>query len=64
MEVLTLPPGGGGVWMALIMARAAPSSAALPEERVIDWLTTRPEGPTVKATPTAPVAPCDLAAAG
>jgi hypothetical protein len=50
--------------MALMMACAALSSAALPEERVIDWLMTRPDGPTVKTTPTEPVAPAARAAAG
>ncbi|MCW2274858.1 hypothetical protein M2321_002439 [Rhodoblastus acidophilus] len=43
------PPGGGGAWTALRMARAAASSAAWPDERVIAWLTTRPDGPMVKA---------------
>ncbi len=52
--MLNRPPGGGGVWTALMMACAARSSAASPDERVTDWLMTRPrrsdrEGDTNRA---------------
>ena len=62
--VLKRPPGGGGAWTAFMMACVAWSSEGSPEERVIEWLTTRPDGPTVKATPTEPVTPAARAAAG
>ncbi len=64
MLVEKWPPGGGGVWIAFSVVRAAESRMGLPEDRVIDWLTTRPEGPMVKATPTAPVAPAARASQG
>ena len=57
-------PGGGGVWIARRMDRAAPSSAALPDEFVIARPATRPDGPTVNATPTDPLAPDARAPAG
>ena len=50
------PPGGGGACTASIIAFTRASSEALPEDFVIEWLAMRPLEPTVKATPTLPLA--------
>ena len=57
VAVRNMPPGGGGARIDATACRAALSSAALPDELVMEMTVGRPDGPMVKATPTDPLAP-------